>query len=77
MSGRPASPEWAARSELRRPGWRAGVILLVLIAALLAFSVFRVRRRMGMGGATGRMWAVAIAGIAIGILVFWVLQTRD
>ena len=47
----------------------SGVILLVLIATLLAFSVFRVRRRMGMGGATGRMWAVAIAGIAIGLLV--------
>ena len=53
----------------------SGVILLVLIATLLAFSVFRVRRRMGMGGATGRMWAVAIAGIAIGLLILWTFQT--
>ena len=53
----------------------SGVILLVLIAVLLAFSVFRLRRRMGMGGATGRMWAVAITGIAIGILILWVFQT--
>jgi hypothetical protein len=54
-----------------------GIILLVLIAALLAFSVFRVRRKMGMGGATGRMWAVAIVGIALGILVLWVFQTQS
>jgi hypothetical protein len=53
-----------------------GIILLVLIATLLAFSVFRLRRRMGMGGATGRMWAVAITGIAIGILILWVFQTN-
>ena len=55
----------------------SGVILLVLIAALLAYGVFRTRRKMGMGGATGRMWAVAIAGIAIGILVLWVFQTQN
>ena len=54
----------------------SGVILLVLVAALLAFSVFRVRRKMGMGGATGRMWVGAIIGIAIGLLVLWVYQTN-
>jgi hypothetical protein len=54
-----------------------GIILLVLIATLLAFSVFRVRRKMGMGGATGRMWTVAIIGIAIGLLVLWVFQTQN
>ncbi len=53
----------------------SGLILLALIATLLAFSVFRLRRRMGMGGATGRMWAVAITGIAVGLLVLWVFQT--
>ena len=53
----------------------SGVILLVLIAVLLAFSAFRLRRRMGMGAATGRMWAVAVTGIAIGLLVLWVFQT--
>jgi hypothetical protein len=37
--------------------------------------VFRVRRKMGMGGATGRMWVGAIIGIAIGLLVLWVYQT--
>jgi hypothetical protein len=30
---------------------------------------------MGMGGATSRMWAVAITGIAIGLLILWVFQT--
>ena len=54
-----------------------GIILLVLIATLLAFSVFRVRRKMGMGGATGRMWTVAIIGIALGLLVLWVFQTQN
>ncbi len=54
-----------------------GIILLVLIATLLAFSVFRVRRKMGMGAASGRMWAVAITGIAIGILILWVFQTQQ
>ena len=55
----------------------AGIILLVLIATLLAFSVFRVRRKMGMGGATGRMWTVAIIGIALGLLILWVFQTQN
>jgi len=54
-----------------------GIILLVLIAFLLAFSVFRLRRRMGMGNASGRMWAVAVTGIAIGLLVLWVFQTQN
>ena len=73
---RPHSPSRAARNE---PGGQDGawIILLVLIAALLAFSVFRVRRKMGMGGATGRMWTVAIIGIALGLLVLWVFQTQN
>ena len=54
-----------------------GLILLVLIAVLLAFGWFRVRRRAGMGNATGRMWAVAVTGIAIGLLVLWVFQTQN
>jgi hypothetical protein len=58
-------------------GMAPGIILLVLIATLLAFSVFRVRRKMGMGGATGRMWTVAIIGIALGLLVLWVFQTQN
>ncbi len=53
----------------------SGVILLVLIAVLLAFGWFRVRRRMGMGTASGRMWLVATIGIALGLLVLWVFQT--
>ncbi|HTT53882.1 MAG TPA: hypothetical protein VMH35_21015 [Streptosporangiaceae bacterium] len=53
----------------------SGVILLVLIAVLLTFGWFRVRRRMGMGTASGRMWLVAVIGIALGLLVLWVFQT--
>jgi hypothetical protein len=53
----------------------SGLILLVLIAFLLTFSWFRVRRRMGMGTATGRMWTVAVTGISLGLLVLWVYQT--
>jgi hypothetical protein len=55
----------------------SGLILLVLIAFLLAFGWFRVRRRVGMGNASGKMWAVAVTGIAIGLLVLWVFQTQS
>jgi hypothetical protein len=55
----------------------SGLILLVLIAVLLTYGWFRVRRRMGMGNANGRMWAVAVTGICIGLLVLWVFQTQS
>ena len=75
MSG-PHSPSRATRNE---PGGQDGAWDHSAGAdrRLLAFSVFRVRRKMGMGGATGRMWTVAIIGIALGLLVLWVFQTQN
>jgi cytosine/uracil/thiamine/allantoin permease len=48
-----------------------GLILLAFIAVLIAFSVARVRRRMGFPVRQG-FYGTAIVGIAIAILVYWV-----
>jgi hypothetical protein len=53
-----------------------GLILLVFIAALITFFWIRLRRRMGMGAATTRTWAVAMAVIIVGTLALWVYQTQ-
>ena len=50
-----------------------GLILLFVLAVLFAFVVGRVRRRLGMAF-TGRIFAMAVSGFAIAVLVLWVTQ---
>jgi len=52
-----------------------GLILLGFIAVVFAVLVLRGRRRLGMA-ATGRAFAVAIAGFAIVVLILWVTHRR-
>jgi hypothetical protein len=54
----------------------AGLILLVFIAALVTLFLTRVRRRMGMGNATFRTWAVIMAVVILAVLMLWVYQTQ-
>ncbi len=53
-----------------------GIILLVLIGALVAFGVTRARRRLGMGGSTGRTWIVIIAAVVLALAAVWAYQTH-
>jgi hypothetical protein len=53
-----------------------GIILLVLIAALVAFGVTRARRRLGMGTTTGRTWIVIMAAVILALLGLWAYQTH-
>ena len=50
-----------------------GLILLGVLAVLFAVGLSRGRRRLGMG-VTGRGFAMAVAGFAIAVLIFWVAQ---
>jgi hypothetical protein len=50
-----------------------GLILLGFLALLFAVIVVRGRRRMGIG-VTGRVFATAIAGFAIVVLILWATQ---
>jgi len=52
-----------------------GLILLGFIAVVFAVLVLRGRRRLGMA-ATGRAFAVAIAGFAIVVLILWATHRR-
>ena len=54
----------------------SGIILLVLIAALVAFVLTRMRRRMGMGNATGRTWIIIMAVVILVVLGLWAYQTQ-
>ena len=53
-----------------------GIILLVLIAALVAFGVTRARRRLGMGSATGRTWLIIMAAVILALAALWAYQTH-
>jgi hypothetical protein len=54
----------------------SGLILLVFIAALVTVFAIRVRRRMGMGNATFKTWAVIMAVVVLAVLMLWVYQTQ-
>ena len=54
-----------------------GIILLVLIAALVAFGATRGRRRLGMGNATGRTWIIIMAAVILALLALWAYQTHS
>jgi cytosine/uracil/thiamine/allantoin permease len=51
-----------------------GLILLAFIAILIAVTVARLRRRMGIPVRAG-FYSTAIVGIAIAILVYWVASS--
>ena len=51
-----------------------GLILLVFIAAVVAFAATRVRRRMGMGNATFRSLGVIMGVVILAVLLIWVYQ---
>ncbi|HUY51962.1 MAG TPA: hypothetical protein VMV92_40730 [Streptosporangiaceae bacterium] len=51
-----------------------GLILLVFIAAVVAFVLTRVRRRMGMGNATFRSLGVIMGVVILAVLLIWVYQ---
>ncbi len=57
-------------------GTTSGLILLVLIASLVAFVLTRVRRRLGMGNATGRTWIIIMGAVILALLVIWAYQTQ-
>ncbi|MFI5083073.1 MAG: hypothetical protein ACHQCE_18530 [Streptosporangiales bacterium] len=48
-----------------------GLILLVFLALLVAFSWSRLRRRAGMGTTGGRTWLIVMAVFIVGVLALW------
>jgi hypothetical protein len=52
-----------------------GIILLLVLAAIVAYVVARTRRRMGLV-VTGKTWAVVMAGFVIIVLTMWAASTR-
>jgi len=52
-----------------------GLILLGFIAVVFAVFVVRGRRRLGMA-ISGRVFAAAVAGFAIVVLILWATQRR-
>jgi hypothetical protein len=47
-----------------------GIILLLVLAAIVAYVVARTRRRMGLV-VTGKTWAYVMAGFVIIVLTMW------
>ena len=62
----PAAPRPGTGPRAWEAGMTSGIILLVLIAALVAFVLTRTRRRLGMGNATGRTWIIIMAVVILG-----------
>lgn len=52
-----------------------GLILLGFLAIIFAIALTRGRRRLGMA-VTGRVFAMAVCGFAIVVLILWVTQRR-
>ena len=73
----PAAPRPATGTRASEAGMTDGIILLVLIAALVAFGVTRGRRRLGMGSTTGRTWIIIMAAVILALLALWAYQTRS
>jgi DNA-binding transcriptional MerR regulator len=72
----PATPQPATGTRSSEAGMTDGITLLVLIGALVAFGVTRTRRRLGMGGTTGRTWVIIIAAVVLALAAVWAYQTR-
>jgi hypothetical protein len=47
-----------------------GIILLLVLAAIVAYVVTRTRRRMGML-VTGKTWIFAMTGFVVVVLAMW------
>ena len=52
-----------------------GFILLGFLAIIFAVVVIRGRRRLGVGS-TSRVFAVAVFGFAIAVLILWATQRK-
>ena len=50
-----------------------GLILLGFLAVIFAIGVTMGRRRLGMA-VTGRIFALAVCGFAIAVLILWATQ---
>jgi len=72
----PATPQPATGTRSSEAGMTDGIILLVFIAALVAFGVTRARRRLGMGSATGRTWLIIMAAVILALAALWAYQTH-
>lgn len=53
----------------------SGIVLLLVLAAVVAYVVARTRRRMGMV-VTGSTWLAVMVGIVIVVLILWATSTR-
>ena len=63
-----------ARRPPRGTRWRRDVPWRTVRGPLRA--AIRVRRRMGMGNATFKTWAVIMAVVVLAVLMLWVYQTQ-
>jgi 1,4-dihydroxy-2-naphthoate octaprenyltransferase len=52
-----------------------GLILLGFLSVIFAIGVTMGRRRLGMA-VTGRIFALAVCGFAIAVLILWATQRR-
>jgi fumarate reductase subunit D len=52
-----------------------GIILLVVLAAIVAYVVTRTRRRMGLL-VTAKTWVTIMVGFVIVVLAMWAATTR-
>lgn len=72
----PATPQPATGTRSSEAGMTDGIILLVLIAALVAFGVTRARRRLGMGGSTGRTWIIIMTAVILALAALYAYQAH-
>ena len=72
----PATPQPATGTRSSEAGMTDGIILLVLIAALVAFGVTRTRRRMGMGSSTGRTWIIIMTAVIVALAALYAYQAH-
>ncbi len=52
-----------------------GIILLLVLAAIVAYVITRTRRRMGLL-VTGRTWIAVMAGFVVVVLAVWAATTH-
>ena len=52
-----------------------GIILLVVLAAIVAYVIVRTRRRMGLV-VTSKTWVTVMVGFVIVVLAMWAATTH-